>query len=345
MKKYIILDPHSSQSLAIAKVLQDLKISVYAGVIKDGAKKLPTGYYNSTIDINSENIIVLNNEYIIIPTTAQSTKFYFGIIPECRLNEITFSRKALFVYDKPKMLDYVDSIGIPIPKTYYRIEDVKEFPVFYKQDMEKGGGLRGIAYSMKDLIKIKPEGLLYQEYIPGKSTYGVSFLARNGELLEYFMHNEIFSIPKPGGSAVIIEKHFDVKLLDYTERIIKGLNYSGWGLAEYKYCPGKDEFYFMEVNAKFWASCEFAFMNNRFIKQLFNDKNDHGDYKEKNAGIDGAVFLDRLMRSRLLDILKHIKYIFSHKIIYYDNPFLSFVKGRIPKGLKQKISKLIIKHV
>lgn len=329
MKRYIILEPYSEQSLAILKVLKrDIENEIYAGIMKEKYKNEFLKYYTGTININEEDIIQLDKEYIIIPTTAQSTSLYFSLFDECKLNEIIFKKKNLFVSDKPKILEFTEKIGVPVPKTYYSREDIKSYPIFYKQNFERGGGVRGLAKSKEELYQIKDENLIYQEYITGNSTFGVTFLAKDGEILEYDIHEETLSIPKDGGSAVIIKEIYDDRLLSYTKNIIRNLDYSGWGLSEFKYCPLRDEYYFMEINAKFWASCEFSFLKNKFIKLLFNIDKYNLNYKEK---VNGVIFIDRLIKSNIKDIYNNKKYLTEYKKIKYKNPFKVFIKSKILK--------------
>ena len=67
------------------------------------------------------------------------------------------------------------------------------------------------------------------------------------------------------------ERYNDERLVKYVRAIISASKYSGWGLAEFKYCPSRDDFVFMEINAKFWASCILAFHNEpRFTELFFN---------------------------------------------------------------------------
>lgn len=327
MQKYIILEPYSEQSLAILKVLKkNDKNKIYAGMMKEKHKNEFLKHYTGLLNINEKNIVDLSKEYTIIPTTAQTTSFYFNVFDECEINEIIFKKDSLFVSDKPKILRFAKNIGIPIPKTYYYKEEIKSYPVFYKQNFERGGGNRGLAKTKEELNKVDDENLIYQEYIRGNSTFGVSFLAKDGEILEYDIHEEILSIPKDGGSAVIINGFYDERLLRYTKKMIKELNYSGWGLSEFKYCNLRDEYYFMEINAKFWASCEFSFLKNKFIKLLFNIDEYKVDSKVKSNGV---IFIDRLIKSNIKDMYINRKYLVEYRKIKYKNPFKIFIKSKL----------------
>lgn len=233
------------------------------------------------------------------------------------INNILYASQNLQCFDKLNFLNVVRSIGLLVPKTFLSIVQIDiPFPIFYKQKYEQGGGLRGIAYTQSDLDKLKDSNnLIFQEYIPGRSTYGVGFIAQKGELLTTFVHEEFLSLPVQGGSAVCIRKFEDERLIEYTKRIVKNINYSGWGLTEYKYCQKRKDYVFMEVNAKLWASIEFALLNNNeFLKYLLDL-----DYKKKI--VFSAVFIDRLLSLEWAEFFKAFKFVCFSRIITYKTHF------------------------
>ncbi len=237
---------------------------------------------------------------IVIPCGAVSTSVYFMAHGELKIGQMEFSENNFITYDKIKTLEIVERIGVPIPKTYTRKEDLDFFPIFYKSLREDTYRERGIIRNEDDLKKIKSKTVFFQEFIPTFGTYSVGFLADRGKIITSFRQKEIISVPYHGGSAVVLEKYEDPRLLEYTERIIKEIGYSGWGLAEYKYSDRRDDFVFMEINAKFWASIEFTFLNNPlFLKLLF-------DIDKKPRNIKKAVFINRVIQSDFKIVVKRI---------------------------------------
>jgi len=155
----------------------------------------------------------------------------------------------------------------------------------------------------------------------------VGFIARDGNILCSFTHFEKESIPKAGGSAVIIEKCEEQKLVEYTRLIVKKLAYSGWGLAEYKYCDKRHDFVMMEINSKFWASCEFAFRNNPlFMKYLFG-------IDSKNENIHGMLYVDRAIERGFMFCLMNIKYFIAYKKIFNFVSWKQVLRMFLPKWL------------
>lgn len=329
MKKILILEANSNQAMAIAKYIKMYSDYLIIGAIEKNRKFIRNNF--DKIVISKLSGIDIKQYDYILPMGAGSTYNFISKYKKLNYNNgIFFSKDNLIVFDKPKMLKIANETNIPIPKTYLDKNDIKDFPIFYKEDFENGGGTRGVAYN-KDTIPNK-SSLIYQEYINTPSTYGVGFLAKNGKIETFFIHKEMVSYPIDGGSSVAIKKFYDKRLIEYTEKLIKKLNYNGWGLAEYKYCNKRDDFVFMEINAKFWASIEFMLMNNnQFLSKLL-------DIKYQNKKIERVLFINRFFQYDLKDMFTNLKYLLyipyirESSIIYQitrkfiPNIFVDFVK-------------------
>ncbi len=96
----------------------------------------------------------------------------------------------------------------------------------------------------------------------------------------------------------------------------------------------------MEVNAKLWASIEFAFMNNnKFLKYLFGI-----DYPEEK--VDEALFIDRLIALGPFHSFKNIHHICCSKILSYPKPsslLRSLAISSIPSGAKSIVKSIVRK--
>lgn len=332
MKKILILQPHLDQSRAIAKFLKlySNEFIITGGFENDDQCPSSMPFFDSLKKLSINSNLNFDAYDIILPTGAKSTYSLLKTKNTIQIGNISFHQENLRVFDKLSMLDIVKELQIPIPNTYLDIQSIQEFPVFYKQRIETGGGIRGIIKSSKELEKLSGEkSIFFQEYIASPETYGVGFLARDGNLITYFIQKELYSLPKAGGSGVILTKYEDKKLVYYTEKILKNLKYNGWGLIEFKYCPKRNDFVFMEVNAKFWASIEFALLNNPiFFKELF-------DIYYNPLDIDCIVFLDRLAH---YGIKQYFKLLLSHnscyKLNFWDSLIVLFA-STLPAGLKK----------
>jgi predicted ATP-grasp superfamily ATP-dependent carboligase len=323
MKRIFIYEANSLQALAVSKFIQKNSNFIVVGGVEENIRFNKKNYDEIIID-KFENIDIDKYDYVL-PMGAQSS---FEIVTKFKSlkyeNGINFLKNNLLVFDKPKMLIVAKNVGIPIPVTYFKKEDILVFPIFYKEDFENGGGIRGVAKNRKEIPLSK--NLIFQEYISTPSTYGVGFLAKKGKILTYTIHKEVISFPVDGGSSVVIEEFKDKRLLEYTEKIVYELNYSGWGLAEYKYCDKRKDFVFMEINGKFWASIEFMLYNNPgFLKYLLNI-----DYPVKK--VKKVLFINRLFQYSFIDILKNIKYIFDSKIVKESCLLYQIMRKIIPNS-------------
>ncbi len=294
--------------------------------------------HSKNFDIHTTKDIVPDGDDYdeIIPTGANSTFDYVSKHGDIKVGQMLYTKSNLITFDKIKFLDIVDSIGVPIPKTYLSKEEIDFYPVFYKSLREEGIAERGIIRTKEELLNFNKDNVLFQEFIWSKGTYSVGFLADRGKLLTSFIQKEILSYPYHGGSGVILENIEDKRLLDYTKRIVESINYSGWGLTEFKYSHRIEDYSFMEVNAKFWASIGFAICNNPLImKMLFDIDVDLRPTKR-------VLYIDRLILSEFSEIKMAFPYLFKSKYIHsktIGRALLDRLSGKRIKAQRVKLMK------
>ncbi len=332
MKKILIFEPNSNQALAISKYIKEYSDFYIVGCLEKKVRFNRDNY--DEIIVNSFLDVDMAEYLYVLPMGADSSYRITDQYKELNYcNNIKFDINNLIVFDKPKMLSITNSLGVPIPKTFYKIEEIDNFPIFYKEDFENGGGVRGVANVLND-IPVK-KSLLFQEYIATPSTYGIGFLAKDGIILTHTTYKEVISYPVSGGSAVVIESYDDKRLLQYTSKIVQKLNYNGWGLAEYKYCDKRNDFVFMEINAKFWASIEFILINNsQFLKMLL-------DINYKSQIESRILFVSRLFQYSFVDILKNIRYTFGTKVVKESSLSYQITRKFIPNRVVNWAKKII----
>lgn len=333
MKNVLILQPELDQSMAIAKYLKTFSNNFFiiGGLCGRNTPITKIPYFDKINRIFEDTLLNCSDYDIILPTGANSTHSLLSQTKKIKVGNIEFNQNNISLFDKIKTLNIINNMGIPVPITYFSIDEITEYPIFYKQAIETGGGQRGIIRSKEELKTLKFEGnsLIFQEYIDSPYTFGVGFLANEGELVTSFIQKEIMSFPRTGGSGVVLTKYEDDKLIKYTKRILKNLNYNGWGLVEFKYCPKRNDYVFMEVNAKFWASIEFAFFNNPiFLKELFGI-----EYKKINTQC--IVYLNRLAYYGIINYFQNVlKYKNCH-FLYFKNSLrillINFLVGILKK--------------
>lgn len=329
MKRILIFEANLDQAIALSKFIRKYSDYYVVGVVQSSShfvfdyKK----HYDKIIKIDDISKISLSDYDYVLPTGAQSTYSIISRYKELKYsNGITFNEDNLIAFDKIRMLRIAKSVGIPIPKTYETITEIDSFPIFYKEKFEKGGGTRGIA---KNKDELPHRGvLIYQEYIESVPTYGVGFLAKDGRILTQTQYKEVISYPPEGGSAVVIEQFYDKRLSKYTQKLIRAMNYNGWGLVEFKYCNKRKDFVFMELNAKFWASVEFSLSNNPlFLKYLL-------DVAYCPVRIKKMVFIDRFLQYDFSTMARTLKYLKGGKFVSEHSVALQLTKKFIPKPVK-----------
>jgi len=314
MTEIVILDHTLDQAVAIAKYLKKYGNHKVTGCIigkQTGIfNKLDNYKYFDNIIYNDINQNLLEKYPVVIPVGASSTKQYFDFADCCRLGEVNFKKENLLVSDKVYMLNLCKKLNIPIPKTYIEGEQIENYPVFCKSKYEFSNlpKIRKIARKQSDIDNLPHNEVIIQEFIKHPSTFGVGFIAKAGKIDACFMHEELVSYPKQGGSGVLLKKIYNEQLFNYTNNLLTELNYNGWGLAEFKFVPERNEYVFMEINAKFWASLEFALSgNSRFGKLLFGL-----NYSSK-MGI-WFTFIHRLLITNIFMIFRYLpKIIISRK--------------------------------
>jgi len=337
--KVLILSPQSDQALAVARYLRKYlkQCELYGGLL-NGEDATVTTCYDALVRIDS--VDMLSQYDIVLPTGAKSTQWMATHFTRFQVGRLTYAKENLQYFDKYPLLARIEGLGIPIPKTYNDIDEIDiPYPIFYKQKYEKGGGALGIAHTRAALEKIPNlQDLIFQEYIPGRTTYGIGFIVKDGKIITSFQYEELLSQPIQGGSGVLLKRFHDERLQEYIQPIIQHLGFEGWGLAEFKYCPRRRDFVFMEINAKLWASIEFAFMNNnKFLKAMFDI-----DYAEKQC--NSVIFIDRLVTLGLPEVVRNIANLFNSKIIRYQNArqlMRTFIIANLPVKMHHFLKRVI----
>lgn len=333
----LILSPALSQSLACARILKHSpkEYKLTGGWFSDENQfHIPDLYDDFIIVEENDKPDRLTDYNGIIPTGSKGTKWMLSHRDTIKLGSQVMSSDVLVVFDKIKSLKVASEQGVSVPKTWSSYEKAKAHngPVFYKPCVEGTGGKRGSIKSSRTLpepVKLNLNEYIFQEKIESRGTYGVGFLAEDGQLTLSTSHFEMYSYPRDGGSAAIIRPYSHERLLELTKRFLSKLEYTGWGLAEFKWCPRREDFVFMEINAKLWASIELAFqIEPDWAKKLFDIDLDPRSPK-------GLIWLDRLLGSGMYQTASTLPYILYYDFVW-DAPFFRRLFSKVsPNGIKQ----------
>ncbi len=288
-----VADGAERTSLAIARSLGEKGIEVHCGesypfstaALSKYCKKnfvYPDPQVNCKMFIDGLIDILKNGDYKAIYSSREVTTIpisYYKKELE-RYTKVPFPdySKMLMVHDKAKTIKFATEHGILVPKTYFvesmeELEEISgtiEYPVVVKsrckttwsdrKPMMLKVTSRNYVNNKNDLVNISGdifkksgEMPLVQEYIHGKG-YGVEVLFNHGELRAIFIHRRLREYPITGGASTLRESVYNEKLKDITLDLMKGLEWHGVAMVEFKLDEKDGEPKLMEVNGRFWGS-------------------------------------------------------------------------------------------
>lgn len=94
---------------------------------------------------------------------------------------------------------------------------------------------------------------IVQGFVPGAGV-GVFILRWNGQTVAKFMHRRLHEMPHTGGASSLRESWWHEKIFQDAQAKLACINWQGVAMIEYRWDPGTDHFYLMEMNLRFWGS-------------------------------------------------------------------------------------------
>lgn len=114
------------------------------------------------------------------------------------------------------------------------------------------------------------EAILWQHYVPGKKV-GVSLWRHNGEIVAQNMTLGIHMQPWTGGMMSLRESFWHEALLKDAIEKMETLGWQGAAMMEYKWDPVTDEFWFIEINARYWGYLHLDLFSGKDFPKLQTD--------------------------------------------------------------------------
>lgn len=99
--------------------------------------------------------------------------------------------------------------------------------------------------------------VLVQGFVPGKGT-GAYFLVHKGNIVQEFMNRCIHEVPHTGGYCSLRDSWWHDAMMKDARTKIAHLGWDGVVMLEYRWDPDTDKFWFIEINARFWAALHVA---------------------------------------------------------------------------------------
>ncbi len=109
---------------------------------------------------------------------------------------------------------------------------------------------------------IKRLGALYarvlvQGFVPGQGT-GAYLLVDRGCVVQEFMNRCLHEVPHTGGFCSLRESWWHDAMMADARTKLASLGWQGVAMLEYRWDPASDRFWFIELNARFWAALHLS---------------------------------------------------------------------------------------
>lgn len=99
--------------------------------------------------------------------------------------------------------------------------------------------------------------VLVQGFVPGVGL-GAYFLISEGVVLQQFMNKCLHEVPHTGGYCSLRSSCENDAIMQDAKHKLEALGWNGIAMVEYRWDEATGEFWFVEINARFWAALHVA---------------------------------------------------------------------------------------
>jgi predicted ATP-grasp superfamily ATP-dependent carboligase len=381
MKKVLVTDGRSRASLAIVRSLGKKGINVTSSDAFD----CPSFYskYSSNHFIYSLPNL-MPDEFVSDLINVLSSESYDALIPVRDDSTLLLSKnKANFeryvnipvsnydtlclARDKSQTIKFAQNNNIPCPITYFptsyddlsNMEHDLEYPLVIKPCESSGSRGIKVVYSFEELlleymeITSKYGSVILQEFIPHGGAYGVSMLLNNGDPRAVFAHKRLREYPSSGGPSTLRESVSYPEIEEYAIKLLKGLNWHGVAMVEFRIDSRTNEPKLMEINPRFWGSLQLAISSGVDFPYMLYEMACNGDVDSVSnykLGVQSRWFLpgDILWylstKNKIQNASSFFRFRgFNYDIVSWDDPMPTI--GMIKYGFVSLFKKQRVKHV
>ena len=181
-----------------------------------------------------------------------------------------------YCYDKKLTYKLAESIGIPIPKSYFpegifdlsEVDYLFQYPIiikpaimheFYKKTKHKVFVIHNKEDLKRKYLKAcsatNPSDIIIQEIIPGgpENLYSFGSFFNNGEAVASIMGRRSRQIPMDFGKASTFAELCEIpEIYEFGIKLLKAINYYGLSEVEFKKDPRDGIYKLLEVNPRTW---------------------------------------------------------------------------------------------
>jgi predicted ATP-grasp superfamily ATP-dependent carboligase len=165
--------------------------------------------------------------------------------------------RTILLQDRTSIEEAVDRLGLPlvVKPRFSVFESGGRWVKTSVRLVSSARDLEPLVASREHDSKIE---FLLQEKVPGEGR-GVFVLARQGEIRAVFAHRRLREKPPWGGESTLCEATDpEPSLVEYAERLLRELKWSGVAMLEFKWDPESRRAWLMEINGRFWGSTQLA---------------------------------------------------------------------------------------
>jgi predicted ATP-grasp superfamily ATP-dependent carboligase len=291
-----LTDGDSRAALAVTRSLGSKGHQVYAGSesnksLSSSSKYCHLGVAYPSPRENPQNYIAFLVEFVtnnsidfLIPITDVSllliSKERVQFPDTCQI-PIPSDKAISLAADKKYILELAESVGMAVPGSFsintYKdilpsIEQCKlDYPVVLKPSRSRVKSENGWISTRVDyaadsqelqhkLEQLNPQAypVILQERVVGVGS-GAFYCFNHGKCLAKFAHTRIREKPPSGGVSVVREsRRIDPMVDDYSQKLLKKLQWHGVAMVELKIDQTSGKAYIMEINGRFWGSLQLA---------------------------------------------------------------------------------------
>lgn len=290
---------------------------------------------------------------VLLPISMYSLKVVSRHIDEFRKIlhvPVVNYEKLIKANNTETLINIANNAGIPTPNTYFikDINQVKEiaedlnYPVFIKvkEELELAPAKRNLMVSSaKELLekyvelhRSQPFPLI-QEYIKGEGQGYFAIFNRQSEPKVVFGHRRIREYPITGGPSTFCKSHYNSKVMECGDRLLRALNWYGLAMVEFKVDERDQLPKLMEINPRVWGSMPLAIASGVDFPYLLFKLAIDGDVQELRSFKEGVK-----MRFLINDIRAALSYLAKgkRKIVYLRK----FIKDIFDTNVKEGILSL-----
>lgn len=195
--------------------------------------------------------------------------------------------------DKNTICQSAKKIGVPVPKTtsltehesIEKMADCIDFPCIIKYRNGEAMGKKPadrykIVNNKEDFINAYTkmnaidENPIASDYITGHDIGVAVVMDKNHEPVSFLCYESLREYPIKGGPTCYAKTVFSRKLLEYSVKLLKEINFTGIAMLDFK--GTLENPYFLEINPRIWGSAAITYLSKTpffesYVKSAINE--------------------------------------------------------------------------